>query len=155
MERKQISKDLGFLPSRVLPVSSRQHPLGQVEDGLCSAIIRVYSFLYLKSPFKAAHLQQGCFAFGSRCDCWGVAHHPAALLNEVCPQSGEHRSSPAQAPESRNLVTDGQLLEPGSAGGVLASHSQAPFGGHSSLKITVFSLESGSLGATVNKSKAL
>ena len=114
----------------------------------------VYSFSYLKSPFKAAHLQQGCFAFGSRNDCWGVVHHPTALLNEVGPQSGEHRLNPAQAPESRNLITDGQLLEPGSANEVLASHSQAPPGGHSSLKITFF-LESGSLGAMVNKSKAL
>lgn len=116
----------------------------------------VYSFLYLKSPFKAAHLQRGCFTFGSRNDCWGVVHYPAALLNEVCRQSGEHRLKPAQAPQSRNLLTDGQLLESGSADEVLASHSQVPSGGPRSLKNHLFFfLDSGFLGAIVNKSQAL
>lgn len=32
MEWKQISKDLGFLPGRALPVSNWQYPLGQIGD---------------------------------------------------------------------------------------------------------------------------
>lgn len=68
----------------------------------------------------------------------GCCPPPAALLNEVCRQSGEHRLKPAQAPKSRNLLTDGQLLESGSADEVLASHSQVPSGGPRSLKIIFF-----------------